>query len=214
MFDIGFSELVLIGVVALVVLGPERLPTVARTLGHLLGRMQRYVNDVKSDIQREIELEDLKKLRQSVEDSARSIEQSVKHELHTAEEQLTALQGAIDPARTEQGAAASDTTAASAAPAAIPGDPDVSTAPATGGLAQTVPASAPAGATQAFPAAAPVGATQPAPAPAPIPAAGGGPQTGAATPPAGSGTHVGSHQSASVQTAAAPGEPAAPAKTS
>ena len=50
MFDIGFSELMLIGIVALIVIGPERLPKVARTLGHLLGRAQRYVNDVKSDI--------------------------------------------------------------------------------------------------------------------------------------------------------------------
>ena len=59
MFDIGFSEMLVIGVVALVVIGPQRLPKVARTLGHLVGRMQRYVNDVKADINREIELDDL-----------------------------------------------------------------------------------------------------------------------------------------------------------
>ena len=59
MFDIGFSELMVIAVVALVVLGPERLPKVARTAGHLFGRLQRYVNDVKADINREIELEEL-----------------------------------------------------------------------------------------------------------------------------------------------------------
>ena len=52
MFDIGFSELVVIGLVALVVIGPERLPRVARTVGHLLGRLQRYVSDVKADIHR------------------------------------------------------------------------------------------------------------------------------------------------------------------
>src|SRR5215510_11285056 len=57
MFDIGFSELLVIAVVALIVIGPERLPKVARTLGHLFGRMQRYVNDVKADIAREMELE-------------------------------------------------------------------------------------------------------------------------------------------------------------
>ena len=68
MFDIGFSEMVVIAVVALIVLGPEKLPKVARTAGHLLGRLQRYVNDVKSDINREMQLEELKKLQAQVED--------------------------------------------------------------------------------------------------------------------------------------------------
>ena len=63
MFDFGFSELIVIGIVLLVVVGPERLPKVARTAGHLLGRVQRYVSDVKSDIQREMQLEELKKLQ-------------------------------------------------------------------------------------------------------------------------------------------------------
>ena len=61
MFDIGFSEMIVIAVIALIVLGPEKLPRVARTAGHLLGRMQRYVNDVKADINREIELDELRK---------------------------------------------------------------------------------------------------------------------------------------------------------
>jgi len=78
MLDIGFSELVVIGVVALIVVGPERLPRVARTAGHLLGRFQRYVAEVKADIGREMELAELKKLQTSVEDAARSIEHSVK----------------------------------------------------------------------------------------------------------------------------------------
>jgi sec-independent protein translocase protein TatB len=77
MFDIGFSELLVIAVVALLVIGPERLPKVARTAGHLLGRLQRYVNDVKADIQREMELEELKKLRSQFEDAARSVQDSV-----------------------------------------------------------------------------------------------------------------------------------------
>ena len=77
MFDIGFSELLVIAVVALIVIGPERLPKVARTAGHLFGRLQRYVNDVKADIQREMELDELKKLRSEFEDAARSVEQSV-----------------------------------------------------------------------------------------------------------------------------------------
>jgi sec-independent protein translocase protein TatB len=77
MFDVGFSELLVIGVVALIVIGPERLPKVARTAGHLFGRLQRYVADVKADINRELELEELRKLKTQVQDAARSIEQSV-----------------------------------------------------------------------------------------------------------------------------------------
>lgn len=76
MFDISFSELLIIGIVALVVIGPERLPKVARTVGHLLGRAQRYVNDVKSDIQREVELEELRKMKQDMESAAHSIQNS------------------------------------------------------------------------------------------------------------------------------------------
>ena len=64
MFDVGFSELVLIAVVALVVIGPERLPKVARTLGALVGRMRNYVATVKVEVEREMQLEDLKKLQQ------------------------------------------------------------------------------------------------------------------------------------------------------
>ena len=88
MFDIGFSEIFVIALVALIVIGPERLPKVARALGHLFGRMQRYVNDVKADISREMELEELRKLQTSVQDAARSIEQSVNQEISTAESQL------------------------------------------------------------------------------------------------------------------------------
>ena len=74
MFDVGFSELVVIGIVALVVIGPERLPKVARMAGHLLGRMQRYVNDVKADINREIQLDELRKLKSDVQDTALNLE--------------------------------------------------------------------------------------------------------------------------------------------
>jgi len=63
MFDIAFSELLVIGVVALVVIGPERLPRVARTLGHLFGRLQRYVTQVKSDINREMDLAEFKRMK-------------------------------------------------------------------------------------------------------------------------------------------------------
>ena len=95
MFDIGFSELVVIALVALIVIGPERLPKVARTLGHLLGRMQRYVNDVKADISREMELDELRKLQSTVEEAARSIEQSVHNEVSTAQSQLNDVTTAV-----------------------------------------------------------------------------------------------------------------------
>jgi len=88
MFDIAFSELVLIALVALVVIGPERLPRVARMTGHLLGRLQRYVSDVKSDINREIQLEELKKMQQQVEESARNLQSSVTQEFTSMESQL------------------------------------------------------------------------------------------------------------------------------
>jgi sec-independent protein translocase protein TatB len=90
MFDISFSEILVIAAVALIVLGPERLPKVARTLGHLLGRAQRYANDVKNDIQREMELEELRKWQNSVEGAARSVETTVRSELGQFQE---AIQG-------------------------------------------------------------------------------------------------------------------------
>jgi sec-independent protein translocase protein TatB len=88
MFDIGFSELMVIGLVALIVIGPERLPRVARTLGHLAGRLQRYVADVKADINREVELDELRKMRDSVQQAATSIESSVHGELNKVETDL------------------------------------------------------------------------------------------------------------------------------
>ena len=88
MFDIGFSELMVIGLVALIVIGPEKLPRMARTVGHLAGRLQRYVSDVKADINREIELEDLKKMRDSMQQAASEMESSVNTELHKTETEL------------------------------------------------------------------------------------------------------------------------------
>ena len=91
MFDVGFSEIFVIALVALIVIGPERLPKVARTLGHLFGRMQRYVNDVKADISREMELDELRKLQTTVEEAARSIEHTVNKEINTAESELNSI---------------------------------------------------------------------------------------------------------------------------
>ena len=133
MFDIGFSEILVIAVVALIVIGPERLPGVARTLGHLFGRMQRYVNDVKADIQREIELDELKKLRQDVEDSARSIEEaarsfetSIDKEVSAAQEELRALETLANPTT----AAVAEQPPAAPASNALPAQPQPDSTPA------------------------------------------------------------------------------------
>lgn len=88
MFGIEFSELLLIGIVALVVIGPERLPRVARTAGHLFGRIQRYVANVKADINREIHAEELAKMRDEIRSSVGTIEQSVTQELRQGGEAL------------------------------------------------------------------------------------------------------------------------------
>ena len=121
MFDIGFSELLVIAVVALIVIGPERLPKVARTAGHLFGRLQRYVNDVKADIQREMQLDELKKLRSQFEDAARSVEQSVNEvdrELQSVGDDLNrSIAGATEGAPAGDGTpTSSESTALESAP--------------------------------------------------------------------------------------------------
>jgi sec-independent protein translocase protein TatB len=88
MFDIGFSELMVIGVVALIVIGPEKLPRMARTVGHLAGRLQRYVSDVKADINREIELDELRKMRDSMQQAASNFESTVQTEMNKTETEL------------------------------------------------------------------------------------------------------------------------------
>jgi sec-independent protein translocase protein TatB len=96
MFDIGFSELILIGVVALVVVGPKRLPVATRTIGALLGRAQRYVNDVKSDIQRQVDLEELRKVQNQVKAVGEQIQsgvQSVEKEVSGVTSDLSASVG-------------------------------------------------------------------------------------------------------------------------
>ena len=113
MFDIGFSELMVIGVVALLVIGPEKLPRVARAVGHLLGRAQRYVNDVKSDINREIQLDELKKLQAEVTESARSLEDSVRKEYETAR---TAIEAPAQAAVAELNEAVQHVTQTTVAP--------------------------------------------------------------------------------------------------
>ena len=94
MFDIGFSELVIISLIALIVIGPKRLPTVARTLGHLAGRLRRYVDDVKADISREAELDELRKMRDDMQQAATSFETSVQSEINKTEGDLNAAASA------------------------------------------------------------------------------------------------------------------------
>jgi sec-independent protein translocase protein TatB len=99
MFDIGFSELLVIGVVALIVIGPEKLPRVARTIGHLAGRLQRYVADVKADINREIEFDELRKMRDSMQKAASEMESSVSSELSKTADDLNK---SLEPAKASE----------------------------------------------------------------------------------------------------------------
>ncbi|MGE8613603.1 Sec-independent protein translocase protein TatB [Achromobacter mucicolens] len=134
MFDVSLTELMVIGVVALIVIGPERLPKVARTVGHLLGRAQRYVNDVKSDIQREIELDELRKFKTEMEDAAQGVQQSLNETGASLQEPVQQFRAELDEVAREasgKAAPASPATAtATQAPAAeTPAEPARTIAP-------------------------------------------------------------------------------------
>lgn len=88
MFNFGVTEVMIIAVVGLIVIGPERLPRVARTLGHLFGRMQRYVSDIKADINREVELDELRKLQSSMKEAAQEIGESVSKQVNFIEDEV------------------------------------------------------------------------------------------------------------------------------
>ncbi|GAB7538838.1 Sec-independent protein translocase protein TatB [Burkholderia sp. 22PA0099] len=88
MLDLGISKMALIGVVALVVLGPERLPRVARTAGALFGRAQRYINEVKAEVTREIELDALRTMKTDFESAARNVENTIHDNLRQHEQDL------------------------------------------------------------------------------------------------------------------------------
>jgi sec-independent protein translocase protein TatB len=146
MFDIGFSEMLVIAVVALIVIGPERLPKVARTLGLLFGRMQRYVNDVKSDISREMELDELRKLQTTVEEAARAIETSVTKEVASAETALNEVAAdASVSAELQSVAAAAELPRAEVSPSAVLVADSIAASepPAITPAAVTAPANAP-----------------------------------------------------------------------
>ena len=119
MFDIAFSELLVIGVVALVVIGPERLPRVARTLGHLFGRLQRYVTQVKSDINREVDLAEFKRMKTEVENAAQSLKSGIESEAREAEKAIQSVEADIErQLASNEGPATSDPGVAPPAPVA------------------------------------------------------------------------------------------------
>ena len=95
MLDISFSEIAVIGAVALVVLGPERLPKVARTAGHLFGRLQRYVSGVKADIAREMEASELSKIKQEVQDAAKEFEKTVQQHAGDVEAEAKLIESGV-----------------------------------------------------------------------------------------------------------------------
>lgn len=90
MFDIGFSELLVIGVVALIVVGPERMPAFARTAGHLLGRAQRYVTQVRAEIDQDVNFKDLDRVQESMSATARQWEDTVRREYEAARKAVAA----------------------------------------------------------------------------------------------------------------------------
>ncbi len=90
MIDFGFDKIALIGAVALIVIGPEKLPRVARTVGALVGKAQRYVADVKAEVNRSIELDELKKMKTEFEDAARNVERTVSSEIQQTTRDLNA----------------------------------------------------------------------------------------------------------------------------
>lgn len=89
MLDFGFDKIALIGAVALIVIGPEKLPRVARTVGTLLGKAQRYVADVKAEVNRSIELEELQKMKTQFETAAHDVQQSVRETVHGAQQAIS-----------------------------------------------------------------------------------------------------------------------------
>jgi sec-independent protein translocase protein TatB len=103
MFGIDFPELVVIAVVALIVIGPEHLPKVARTVGHLWGRAQRYINGVKADISRDMALDELRKLQQIAQQEAGKIEQSMSQASHELGKQVSEIESEVNASKYELG---------------------------------------------------------------------------------------------------------------
>ena len=98
MIDLGIEKMMVIGAVALIVIGPEKLPRVARTVGALIGKAQRYVNDVKAEVNRSIELEELQKMKREVETAARDVETSIHSGVRDIERELNEAAGVASAA--------------------------------------------------------------------------------------------------------------------
>ncbi len=96
MIDIGITKMMMVGAVALIVIGPEKLPRVARTVGTLLGKAQRYVADVKAEVNRSMELDELKKMKDSVESAARDVEKTIHAEASDFNKQWAETTGTND----------------------------------------------------------------------------------------------------------------------
>jgi len=103
MFGIDFPELMVIAVVALIVIGPEHLPKVARTVGHLWGRAQRYINGVKADISRDMALDELRKLQQTAQQEAGNIEQSMSQASQELGKQVSEIESDVTASKYELG---------------------------------------------------------------------------------------------------------------
>ena len=180
MFDFSFAELATIGVVALVVIGPERLPKVARTVGHLMGRAQRYVNDVKADIQREVELEEFRKLKQGMDDAAGELRTSLQETQNTIHVAGQNLQTQLDDAMAETKKRIVDPNAALAAePAAL----EAAATPEIAAPAAIAPETAPAELEPVIHIPAPAAATQARSAQAELPLADPAPTVAARSEP-------------------------------
>ncbi len=103
MIDFGFDKLALISAVALIVIGPEKLPKMARTVGHLLGKAQRYVADVKAEVNRSIELDELKKMKTQFEDAARNVEGEVASATQSFDQEWKSATSGLDGSSTTSG---------------------------------------------------------------------------------------------------------------
>jgi sec-independent protein translocase protein TatB len=120
MFEIGFSEILVIAIVAVIVVGPERLPKTVRTVAHLLGRAQRYVSDIKSDIQRELQAEEIRNLRQSIQDVGKDMETAVRSTVDDVKNEAQSFGDSVKKAGDELNALTRDDKTTDEKPAESP----------------------------------------------------------------------------------------------
>ena len=111
MFDIAFTEMVVMAVIALIIVGPERLPKLARQVGQWAGKLQRYVNDVKSDLNKQIELEELRNIKSEVTSAARGLEQTMRSTVESTQKDFDSLSSSLTGDDTDPVVAANETAA-------------------------------------------------------------------------------------------------------